>query len=360
MRATYCLALASLIAATAACGPSVEQKTAQRTSVESAMGRVSSGEVVARPLARSELAVFAALPTVMAADGKSATAAQIALGRRLYHETVLSGGHDVSCNTCHPLNGYGADGRSVSFGSHGLLGGRNAPTVYNAAGHVAQFWDGRAATVEEQAKGPILNPAEMRMPNPGAVLDHLRSSSEYRASFRAAFPDEAQPITYDNVGRAIGAFERGLVTPARWDKFLAGDSSALTADEQRGAATFIRVGCTACHNGTYVGGQSFMRLGAARPWPALADSGRVKVTKQPADLYVFKVAALRNVAMTGPYFHDGAVASLDSAIRMMARHQLGVELTNAQVRDIHSWLGALTGELPAEYIAQPPLPKSGP
>lgn len=360
MRWSHTLALAALTAATAACGPSVEQKTAQRTSVESAMGRISSGEVVARPLARSELAVFAPLPAVMSPDGRAASPSMVALGRRLYHETVLSGGHDVSCNSCHALNGYGADGRALSFGSHGLLGGRNAPTVYNAAGHVAQFWDGRAATVEEQAKGPILNPAEMAMPDPGAVLDHLRASSEYRAAFHAAFPNEAQPITYDNVGRAIGAFERGLVTPARWDKFLAGDSSALSADEQRGAATFIRVGCSSCHNGAYVGGQSFMRLGASRPWPGLADSGRVKVTKQPADLYVFKVAALRNVEKTGPYFHDGSVAGLDSAIRMMARHQLGVELTNAQVRDIHTWLGSLTGELPAEYIAQPPLPKAGP
>ena len=254
MRWSHTLALAALTAATAACGPSVEQKTAQRTSVESAMGRISSGEVAAGPIARSELAVFAPLPTVMSPDGRPATPSLVALDRRLYHETVLSGGHDVSCNSCHALNGYGADGRALSFGSHGLLGGRNAPTVYNAAGHVAQFWDGRAPSVEEQAKGPILNPAEMAMPDPGAVLEHMRGSAEYRAAFRAAFPNEAQPITYDNVGRAIGAFERGLVTPARWDKFLAGDSAALSPEEQRGAATFVRVGCTSCHNGAYVGG----------------------------------------------------------------------------------------------------------
>jgi cytochrome c peroxidase len=304
--------------------------------------------------------MFATLPTVMVGNGPRSTPAQVALGRRLYHETVLSDGHDVSCNTCHALNGYGADGRPVSFGSLGHTGGRNSPSVYNAAGHVAQFWDGRASTVEEQAKGPILNPVEMGMPNSGAVLEHLRASAEYRAAFKAAFPDEVQPITYDNVGRAIGAFERGLVTPARWDTYLAGNSSALTADEQRGLATFVRTGCVGCHNGAYVGGQSFQRLGGARPWPTLADSGRIKVTHLPSDLYVFKVASLRNVEKTGPYFHDGSIASLDQAVRLMARHQLGVELTDTQVRDVRAWLSALTGELPAAYIAEPQLPKTGP
>ena len=359
MRISQRLAFAASIAATAACGPSVEQKAARQTAAE-ATTRVSSGEVASRPLSRSELSMFAPLPALMTSNGQSPTPAQVALGRLLYHETVLSGGHDVSCNTCHPLNGYGADGRRVSFGSHGLTGGRNAPTVYNAAGHVAQFWDGRAPTVEEQAKGPILNPAEMAMPNSGAVLDHIRNSAAYRAAFRAAFPNEAQPVTYDNVGRAIGAFERGLVTPSRWDKFIAGDSAALTSDEQRGLATFVRVGCSGCHNGAYVGGQSFQKLGLVKPWPSAADSGRIKVTHQASDLFVFKVPSLRNIDKTGPYFHDGSVASLDDAIRLMGRHQLGVELTDAQVRDIRGWLGSLTGELPAAYIAEPPLPKSGP
>lgn len=359
MRISQGLVLAVLIAA-AACGPGVEQKSTRQSSAETAATRVSSGEVVSRPLSRSELGLFAPLPALMTANGQSPTAAQVALGRRLYHETVLSGGHDVSCNTCHPLNGYGADGRRVSFGSHGLTGGRNAPTVYNAAGQVAQFWDGRAPTVEEQAKGPILNPAEMAMPNSGAVLEHMRGSAEYRTAFRAAFPNEAQPITYDNVGLAIGAFERGLVTPSRWDKFLAGDSSALTTDEQRGLATFVRVGCSGCHNGAYVGGQSFQKLGLVKAWPTSVDSGRIKVTHQASDLFVFKVPSLRNVEKTGPYFHDGSIASLDEAIRLMGRHQLGVELTDTQVRDIHTWLGSLTGELPAAYIAAPPLPTGAP
>ena len=359
MRSSHILSIAILAAAASACThESSRQADTSRRAASTETTAVAGGEVAVRPLARAELALFAPLPTYMAAGGPRPSEAEVNLGRRLYHEPVLSGGHDVSCNTCHALNGYGADGRKVSFGSHGQTGARNAPSVYNAAGQIAQFWDGRAPSVEEQAKGPILNPAEMAMPNPGAVLEHMRASPEYRAAFRAAFPNEAQPITYDNVGRAIGAFERGLVTPSPWDRFLAGDSSALTPDEQRGAATFVRVGCAGCHNGPYVGGQSYQKLGLVKPWPTSTDSGRIKVTHNPADLFVFKVPTLRNVEKTGPYFHDGSVASLDEAIRLMGRHQLGKELTDSQIRDIHAWLGSLTGELPKAYIAEPQLPKS--
>ncbi|XWV17839.1 MAG: cytochrome-c peroxidase [Gemmatimonas sp.] len=297
---------------------------------------------------------------MMSAPGPAASAAEVALGRRLFYETLLSNGHDVSCNSCHALNGYGADGRRVSFGSVGHVGGRNAPTVYNAAGHLAQFWDGRAATVEEQAKGPILNAVEMGMPNSAAVLDHLRASASYRAAFAAAFPGQSAPISYDNVGRAIGAFERGLVTPSRWDAYLAGDSTALTRLELEGAATFVRTGCAGCHSGAYVGGQMYRRLGVVRPWPTALDSGRIAVTHLAADRFVFKVPSLRNVENTAPYFHDGSVASLDSAIRLMGRHQLGVELDAARVERIRRWLATLTGTLPAAYIAEPQLPPRAP
>jgi cytochrome c peroxidase len=319
----------------------------------------AAGEVALSnaPPSRVELAMFAPLPRVMAAPGHTATPAQVALGRKLFHEPLLSNGHDVSCNTCHALNGYGADGRKVSFGDLGHAGDRNAPSVYNAAGQIAQFWDGRAPTVEAQAKGPILNPGEMAMPDPAAVLAHLRASPEYVRDFAAAFPNERQPITYDNVGHAIGAFERGLVTPSRWDRYLQGDSTAVTLAELRGFTTFTRLGCSSCHAGAYVGGQSFQKLGRVTPWPALKDSGRITVTRQPSDLYVFKVAALRNVERTGPYFHDGSVASLDSAILLMGRHQLGRELTPSQIASIRTWFATLTGELPAAYIAAPPRPE---
>ena len=358
MRSPYVFMLAAMLALESAGGCRPEGQPASADSQPTASPPPATDQA-GRPLARAELAVFAPLPAVMHGPGPAPTAEQIALGRTLFYETRLSNGHDVSCNSCHALNGYGADGRRVSFGHRGQTGNRNAPTVYNAAGQVAQFWDGRAATIEAQAKGPILNPAEMGMPDSGAVLAHMRGTPAYVAAFRAAFPGERQPVTYDNVGRAIGAFERGLVTPARWDKFLAGDSKALTPEEQRGAATFVRVGCAGCHNGAYVGGGSFQKLGLVRPWPSRADSGRFNVTHQAGDLYAFKVPALRNVAMTGPYFHDGSVASLDSAIRLMGRHQLGAELSEAQVRSIHAWLAALTGKLPEGYIAEPPLPRGG-
>jgi cytochrome c peroxidase len=307
-------------------------------------------------LTASERGLFGALPVAFAANGVRPNRAEVDLGRMLYYDNLLSGGHDVSCNSCHPLNAYGADGRPVSYGDAGHTGSRNSPTVYNAAGQAHQFWDGRAASVEEQAKGPILNPAEMAMPEPAAVLEHLQALPAYRAAFHAAFPGEPNPITYDNVGRAIGAFERGLVTPARWDRLLTGDRSALSRQEVRGAREFVANGCAACHNGVLVGGGSLQPLGRARQWPVRADSGRFAVTGNPADLYVFKVPTLRNVAQTGPYFHDGSVSSLDEAIRLMARHQVGRELSAQQVADIHAWLASLTGELPRAYIAQPQLP----
>ncbi|HET7189435.1 MAG TPA: cytochrome c peroxidase [Gemmatimonadaceae bacterium] len=322
------------------------------TAVDRANGNTATSEFT--PI---QLAMFAPLPARMTSAANPMTPLKVTLGRLLYNEPVLSLGHDVSCATCHPLNGYGADGRRVSFGDVGHAGSRNSPSVYNAAGHLAQFWDGRASDVEEQAKGPVLNPAEMAMPDSIAVLDHMRSSPQYRAAFKAAFPTDREPINYDNVGRAIGAFERGLVTPARWDRFLAGDTTILSAAERHGGTTFVAVGCAGCHMGAYVGGASFQKLGLVKPWPTLTDSGRFKVTGRPQDMMVFKVPSLRNVAHTGPYFHDGSVGDLRQAVRLMARHQLGKELNDAQVGSIVTWLGSLTGELPGEYIANPPLPK---
>ena len=352
MRTIFFLVAAGAVAVTA-CerGRTPAPDVARTTAVAPAPAAVDS-------LTSSERGLFGPLPVAYAANGVQPSRAQVDLGRRLYYETLLSGGHDISCNSCHPLNAYGADGRPVSYGDAGQRGSRNSPTVYNAAGQAHQFWDGRAATVEEQAKGPVLNPAEMAMPDPDAVLAHLDAIPAYRAAFRAAFPGERNPITYENVGRAIGAFERGLVTPARWDRLLAGDRSALSRQEVRGAKAFIANGCAACHNGALVGGGSFQPLGRAARWPAVTDSGRFTVTGNPADLYVFKVPTLRNVARTGPYFHDGSVSSLDEAIRLMARHQVGRELTADQVADIRAWLTSLTGELPRAYIAQPQLPAS--
>jgi cytochrome c peroxidase len=325
--------------------------TAQETAKS---GTTTDGAPLGAEVSATELAMFAALPARIDAAGGPATETQIALGRALFYEPLLSDGHDVTCNSCHGLNGWGSDGRRVSFGHDGRAGTRNAPTVYNAAGHFAQFWDGRAADVEEQAKGPILNPIEMGMPDAAAVLKHLRASPMYTAAFRAAFPRQSDPISYDNVGLAIGAFERGLLTPGRWDGFLGGDSTALTLEERQGLRSFITVGCASCHSGAYVGGDRYMKAGLVNAWPAAADSGRYLVTKDAKDLFVFKVPSLRNIAQTGPYFHDGSVTDLSEAVRLMAHHQLGKELSPAESKAIVAYLGALTGTLPTEYIAYPP------
>jgi len=302
---------------------------------------------------RAQLAQFAPLPDRMNSPDNPVTAEKVALGRRLYFERRLSAGGNQSCNDCHNLANFGADTGRVSVGSRGQLGGRNSPTVYHAAGHLAQFWDGRAPSVEEQAKGPILNPVEMGMPSAAAVVRALRADPTYVTAFRAAFPDARDPLTYDNVGRAIGAFERGLVTPSRWDRFLEGDDAALTDAEKEGFNTFVRLGCASCHNGTYVGGGQYQRAGLVVPWPDSSDVGRMGVTHTASDRMVFKVPSLRNIAQTAPYFHDGLTRSLDTAVAMMAHHQLDHQLTAEEARQITTWLRALSGTLPAAYIAPP-------
>jgi len=282
----------------------------------------------------------------------------VELGRMLYFDTRLSKNHDLSCNSCHDLRNWGQDGKPVSSGHRGQLGARNSPTVYNAAGRHAQFWDGRAADVEEQALGPILNPVEMAQPNEERVIATLKSIPEYVERFKKAFPGEEDPVTFKNVGIAIGAFERGLTTPSRWDEFLAGKEDALTEEEKKGFLKFVEVGCTTCHMGTYVGGTMFQKLGLVHPWPSDKDLGRFAVTNNEADKFVFSVPSLRNVEKTAPYFHDGSVATLEEAVRLMAYHQLGKELKKEEIDSIVAFLKTLTGKIPEEYIAQPQLPPS--
>lgn len=304
------------------------------------------------------LKVFGQLPEVMASEKNPITEAKVNLGRMLFYETRISKSQTLSCNSCHNLENYGVDGEVTSEGHKGQRGDRNSPTVYNAAGHVAQFWDGRATDVEEQAKGPVLNPVEMAMPSEAYVVAVLKSMPEYVKAFQAAFPGEKDPVTYQNFAIAVGSFERGLVTPSRWDKFLAGDATALTVAEKRGLEEFLDANCQTCHFGPYVGGSMFQKLGVVKPWPDHSDLGRFKVTKNEADRMVFKAPSLRNVAKTGPYFHDGKVPGLNDAVSEMAEHQVGRELTPAQIESIMTFLNALTGELPANYIQKPELPPS--
>jgi cytochrome c peroxidase len=302
-------------------------------------------------LEEAELKAFAPLTAPA-----SAVEAQVKLGRMLFYDARLSKGQDISCNSCHDLEKYGVDGEPTSDGHKGQRGDRNSPTVYNAAAHFVQFWDGRAEDVEAQAKGPVLNPIEMAMPGEQAVVAVLEAIPEYVAAFQEAFPGEAKPVSYDNMAKAIGAFERGLVTPSRWDKFLNGDQGALTAEEQSGARKFIAAGCGTCHAGALLGGHIYQKIGAMRPYPDTSDPGRFKVTKVERDRMLFKVPSLRNVAKTAPYFHNGKIGGLEQAVAEMSEYQLGRQMTADEVASIVTFLNSLTGEIPAEYIRKPELP----
>ncbi|MFN0063839.1 MAG: cytochrome-c peroxidase [Myxococcaceae bacterium] len=309
--------------------------------------------------APATLASFAPLPAHYDIPANAPSDAKIALGRMLFFEKRLSKNHDVSCNSCHDLAKFGVDGKPFSPGHKKQLGGRNSPTVYNAGNHVAQFWDGRAATLEDQAKGPINNPVEMAAVSEAAVIDTLKSIPGYVAAFKKAFPDAADPVTFDNVAKAIGAFERRLVTPSRFDKYLAGDKQALTAAEKEGLTKFAATGCTACHMGAGMGGSMFQKLGLVEPWPDSKDAGRFDVTKVESDRGMFRVPSLRNIEKTAPYFHNGQVTKLDEAVKWMARHQLGKKLTDEEAASIVTFLKSLTGTLPKAYIRPPKLPPSG-
>ena len=287
------------------------------------------------------------------------TDAKVDLGRMLYYDARLSKNHDVSCNTCHLLDRFGVDGDPTSTGHRGQKGGRNAPTSLNAALHIAQFWDGRAKDVESQAMGPPLNPIEMAMPNAQAVEFVLRSIPGYEPLFSAAFGEDAPAIGFDNMARAIAAFERRLITPAPFDAFLKGDDSRLDAQQQRGLDTFLTVGCTACHMGALLGGTVYQKIGLVHPYDD-PDPGRQEVTGNASDRQIFKVPSLRNIEKTGPYFHHGKIDTLAEAIRLMGWHQIGVKLSPDQIADIAAFLSSLTGTIDPNYVARPDLPPSGP
>ncbi|AAC06485.1 cytochrome-c peroxidase [Aquifex aeolicus] len=313
---------------------------------------------------------FKPLPKVAENPQNPVTPEKVKLGKMLYYDPRLSKSGLISCNTCHNLARYGVDNLPTSIGHRWAIGPRNAPTVYNAAIHIAQFWDGRAKDVEEQALGPIVNPIEMANTEENAVKT-LKSIPEYVELFKKAFPNEKDPVKYENIGKAIGAFERTLMTPSRFDEFLKGNTKALTEQEKRGLKTFIEVGCVACHNGPGVGGNMFAKFGMITEYwkvtypyvlvgkPAIkVDFGRFGVTKKEEDMFVFKVPSLRNIEHTYPYFHDGSVWSLEDAVRIMAKTQLGKELTDQQVKDIVAFLKALTGKIPKHALEVPELPPS--
>lgn len=299
----------------------------------------------------SDVDQFKPLPEVFAGRWAHPEAEEITLGRMLFFDRRLSRNHDISCNDCHPLDRFGMDGRGVSIGHVGQTGRRNAPTVYNAAGHGMQFWDGRASDVEEQALMPLVDPGEMAM-SEQRVMQTVRAIPDYVSRFEALYPQDTDPVSFDNVGRVIGAFERGLVTPGRWDRFLNGERTALTVAERRGLSTFVGLGCPTCHAGALVGGTHFEQLGQFKPWPNQQDKG----AGQGSGSLMFKVASLRNVEKTAPYFHDASADTLEAAVRKMAAYQLGIDISEAQLASVVTWLKSLTGTLPHFYIEPPTLP----
>ncbi len=294
---------------------------------------------------------FSPLPQSMPGS-ENDTPERIALGKKLYFEKRLSINDKQSCASCHILeDGFaGVDNLPTSPGAKGEKGTRNSPTVLNAGWQDSQFWDGRAEDLVEQAKGPILNPIEMGMPDEKTVEDKMRKIPEYQDAFAKAFPGDKPAITYQNIAEAIAAFERILITPSRFDDFMNGDATALNDTEQRGLRAFMKIDCKSCHDGKLLGGETYEPLGKENPYENQSDQGMYALTKDEDDRMFFKVAQLRNVALTAPYFHDGKVATLDEAVRAMAKLQLDEELSDQQVSDITSFLKALTDKKREQYI----------
>lgn len=305
--------------------------------------------------------IFGALPESMASAEAPLTPALIELGRDLFFDPRLSVDGTTSCSRCHLGQLYGTDGLARSHGHHDALNTRNAPTVLNAALQLSAHWIGDRKSVEEQATRSITGAASMGNSDPLPVMARLKAVPGYTELFQKAFPGEANPIVIENTGRAIAAYERTLVTPSQFDAYLKGEEGALTPRERAGLSKFIATGCAACHFGVAIGGGTYRKFGVyADYWTATGskeiDKGRADFTKDAADTYVFRVASLRNVAMTPPYFHDGSVGTLPEAVRIMAKLQLDKTLSVADTGDIVAFLGSLTGTLPENFLVAPVLP----
>lgn len=304
-----------------------------------------------------------AMQPVIPADNPQ-TPEKIELGKQLFFDPRFSSTGTVSCNTCHNLMLGGDDNRPLSMGVHGLTGPRNSPTVWNAALHATQFWDGRAASLEEQAKGPVVASVEMGMADLDAAIARVRAIPGYRAAFARVFGGD-NPVSVDNAARAVAAFERTLITSnSPYDRWARGEASAMSDQQLRGLQQIDQLGCTGCH-------QPPLFAGPRKPGGHFAvfpfhdgdfvsvyrlrdDSGRQAVTGRESDRHKYKVPTLRNIALTAPYFHNGGVATLDQAVRVMAQAQMNVVLEDAQVADIVAFLEALTGEFPP--LIAPRLP----
>jgi cytochrome c peroxidase len=299
-------------------------------------------------------------PSPPSVSENPATPEKIELGKMLFFDPRLSASHAISCNSCHNVGLGGVDAEETSIGHQWQRGGRNAPTVLNAVYNTAQFWDGRAKDLAEQAGGPMINPIEMASPQEH-VSEQLAAIPGYVAAFKAAFPGEARPVTLANAQKAIAIFEATLVTPdAPFDRFLKGDQSALTGQQKQGLRVFIDKGCVGCHKGINLGGSMYAPFGVVeKPGAEFLppnDKGRFAVTKTATDEYVFKVPTLRNIALTAPYFHSGRCWDLHQAVAVMGSSQLGAQLTTGEIDQIVDFLASLTGKQPK--ITYPILPPS--
>ena len=317
-------------------------------------------------LARAQQ-IFKPLPADASTPQRPLSPERVALGRALFFEPRLSSDGRISCASCHQASFSGAEPLALSVGPHGKVLPRNVPTVFNSALQFAQHYGGNRADVEEQAMMSLLSPFAYANADYPSAEAKLRALPGYRAMFEKSFPGEAEPVTAVNWGKAIGAYERTLLTPAPFDRYLKGDNMSLSVQAKHGLDKFMSFGCGGCHNGVNVGGQTFQKFGVkedywlatgSKPMEVLKgiDKGRFHDTNNEADSYMFKVQQLRNVAVTPPYFHDGSVARLDDAVRIMGRLQLGRDLGPADVSDIVAFLESLTGEVPVQFANAPILP----
>ncbi len=355
VRPRYLAILVPVLALATACAPAEEPAADQST-------ETSAAEAIeaASPLMQRAQVLFEVVPdTPPELEANTITPVKVELGKKLYFEPRLSQSWLISCNTCHNLGLGGVDLMETSIGHGWQAGPRNAPTVLNSVYNLAQFWDGRAADLMEQAQGPVQAAVEMNN-TPERTVATLQSIPDYVEMFVEAFPGEADPVTFENMARAIEAFEATLVTPnSPFDMYLSGDDAALTEDEKQGLALFMDSGCTACHGGILLGGTSYQRFGAARnPGADLLppeDRGRFAVTGDASDEFAFKVPVLRNIDLTAPYFHTGKVWSLEEAVRVMGQAQLGRDFTEDESGQITTFLLSLTGDQPVvEYPVLPP------
>ena len=371
------LALA-VSAALTACGEKTAQttETPQAASAASAADTAASTAAVSAPQNSADIsaedkalleraqATFKPLPDLAEMQKvRPFTEEQVKLGQQLWYENRLSKGNTVSCNSCHNLATAGVDNMPTSAGHKSQFGARNSPTALNAALLGSQFWDGRAADVEEQAGGPLLNPVEMANATEADAAAKIAGIPEYQEKFKAAFPEDGA-VSLKNITTALGAFERTLLTPTRWDDYLKGNVSALSEQERKGVRAFMDNGCMSCHSGVNLGGTMFQKFGLVDGpyWKHIDDpkhdKGRADVTKKAEDEFFFRVPGLRNVERTYPYFHNGSVWELDKAVNIMAKAQLGKTLAPEDTENIVAFLKALSGNVPESARTMPELPVS--